>query len=160
MSVSAIINIAIYVPFVHFTYILHLDSLYFVFLLTAVPYSGWPPTSNRRGQVFQLRLAGELCHLRRWASSTLGTKTPTHVTSHTQPLGRRQGDPVGRVQECWRTEIPWNDTGDVWDSMDNSIGCEKSIDATEHISSCRWFLCWLYSFLVCAKKDICDAYRA
>lgn len=95
MSVSARIIIAIYVPFVHFTYSLHLYSVYFVFLLTAVPCSCWPLTSNRQGQIFQLRLAGELRHLRMWASSTLGTKTPTHVTSHTQPLGRRQGDPVG-----------------------------------------------------------------
>ncbi len=46
-----------------FTYSLHLYSLYFLFLLTAVPCSCWPLTFNRQGQIFQLWLAGEHHHI-------------------------------------------------------------------------------------------------
>lgn len=125
--------IAIYFPFIHFTYSLHLYLLYFVCLLTAVPCSCWPLTSNRQGQIFQLWLAGERRHSRMWASSTLGTKTPTHVTSHTQPLGRRQGDPAGESlgmlenlnskEWCWKCE---------WGLMevDTSKGYKWSISVT------------------------------
>lgn len=51
------------------SYILHtlyIYSLYFVFLLTAVPCPCWSLTTNRQGQIFQLWLVGELCHLRMW----------------------------------------------------------------------------------------------
>lgn len=101
--IIAIINVHVcknYYSNICFFYILHTVYIYIHFILwflsTAVPCSCWPSTSNRPGSHITFVIGWWAPPLfRTWASSTLGAETPSHVTSHTQPLGRRRGDPFG-----------------------------------------------------------------
>lgn len=91
-----------------------------------------------------------------------GPKHRLTLTSHTQPLGGRQGDPAGRVRGMLKNLNPmeWRGRCAAFARWRLAPARRATMWSAAAVFFFFNYYSGLYSFLVCAEMDICDAYRA